>query len=272
MSGALPYFGDAYMADTRHLSLEEHGAYHLLILIAWRSPNCCLPDDDRRIAQMLGVTARKWATLKPVVMSFWGLGKNGWEQKRLTKERRWVEEKSRKNKKSAEGRWNAKPLENNDTGDANAHANAHPNVDANGYAPLPPPKKKSSVDKSTDGKPSENEPVDRVKELFEMGISILGSAGYSEKQVRSLIGKWRKGGERDAEVLVALLECRTKLISEPVEWLTKRLKPPLYVSATGYEYKGDIDAIIRESEKRADWGTHWSARADKKKLEQGARR
>jgi uncharacterized protein YdaU (DUF1376 family) len=65
----MPYFGDAYMADTRHLTLEEHGAYHLLLLIAWRSPNCALPDDDKRIAQMLGITAKKWAALKPTVMA-----------------------------------------------------------------------------------------------------------------------------------------------------------------------------------------------------------
>lgn len=135
----MPYFGDAYMADTRHLTLEEHGAYHLLLLIAWRSPNCALPDDDKRIAQMLGVTPKKWAALKPVVMTFWTHTEHGWEQKRLTKERRWVDEKSRKNRDAANVRHNPKSLKTNERHDANAHANGSTNGHANGYAPLPPP-------------------------------------------------------------------------------------------------------------------------------------
>lgn len=139
MSGAMPYFGDAYMADTRHLTLEEHGAYHLLLLIAWRAPNCVLPDDDKRIAQMLGITPKKWAGLRPTIMAFWTRTENGWEQKRQTKERRWVEEKKAKNKAAAEQRWNAKPLKNNKADNANAYANGSPNEHANGYAPLPPP-------------------------------------------------------------------------------------------------------------------------------------
>jgi uncharacterized protein YdaU (DUF1376 family) len=138
-AGAIPYFGDAYMADTRHLTLEEHGAYHLLLLIAWRSPNCALPEDDKRLAQMLGITAKKWANLKPSVMAFWTATENGWEQKRLTKERRWVEEKKAKNKSAAEARWEPKPKKTKEPRDANAYANGQPNGHANGYAPPPPP-------------------------------------------------------------------------------------------------------------------------------------
>jgi uncharacterized protein YdaU (DUF1376 family) len=137
--GAIPYFGDAYMADTRHLTLEEHGAYHLLLLIAWRSPNCALPDDDKRLAQMLGITGKKWAALKPIIIAFWTRTENGWEQKRLTKERRWVEEKSSKNRDAAEQRWSDKPLKNKEAKRANACANGQPIGHANGHAPPPPP-------------------------------------------------------------------------------------------------------------------------------------
>ena len=35
---ALPFFTDAYLGDTQHLTLEEHGAYQKLLYIAWRSP------------------------------------------------------------------------------------------------------------------------------------------------------------------------------------------------------------------------------------------
>ena len=95
---AIPLFGDAYLADTRHLSLEQHGAYLQLMMIAWRSPDCALPNDDAKLARMLGVTPKKWTALKPEVMAFWELEKGTWKQKRLTKERRFVAKKSEDNR------------------------------------------------------------------------------------------------------------------------------------------------------------------------------
>lgn len=263
-AGAIPYFGDAYMADTRHLTLEEHGAYHLLLLIAWRSPNCALPDDDKRLCQMLGVTPKKWAALKPTVMSFWTRCEHGWEQKRLTKERRWVEEKSRKNKASAEARWGDKPLENSDGGDANASPNADADAPANGYAPPPPPTEESSVANATDGKPS-----DPLKELFDVGVALLTSTGSTEKQARSLIGKWRKE-KGEAVVLTALLDCRTRAIAEPVEWLTKRLQGGKWVSKSGYEYRGSDEDVMREAEKRNDMDTYWRVKGVLNRRKQAA--
>lgn len=87
----LPIWTDAYIADTQHLTNEEHGVYLRLLMFAWRTAECALPDDDRRLALMVGVTAKKWATLKPVVMRFWTLSEGGWTQKKLTAEREKVE-------------------------------------------------------------------------------------------------------------------------------------------------------------------------------------
>lgn len=115
---------------------------------------------------------------------------------------------------------------------------------------------------SSEGKPSGAEaPPDPLKELFDLGVSILTGSGNSEKQARSLIGKWREGGKRDGEVLVALLECRSKAISEPVEWLTKRLQAARWVSKSGYEYRGSDSDVLREAERRGDMDTYWSVKA-----------
>ncbi len=116
---AIPLFGDAYLADTRHLTLEEHGAYLQLLMIAWRSPGCALPDDDKRLAMMLGITTKKWAGLKPTVMAFWALNGDGWQQKRLLKERRFVAEKSEQNRAAINARWEANRLKNKDADDTN---------------------------------------------------------------------------------------------------------------------------------------------------------
>jgi uncharacterized protein YdaU (DUF1376 family) len=132
---AIPLFGDAYIADTRHLSLEEHGAYLNLMMIAWRAEDCSLPDDDARLARMLGVTAKKWANLKPTVMDFWTLSNGRWSQKRLTKERRFVAKKSEQNAEAANARWKAKPLKTNEA----HHANASPAQSERNAPPPSPP-------------------------------------------------------------------------------------------------------------------------------------
>lgn len=243
---AIPLFGDAYLADTRHLSLEEHGAYLQLIMIAWRIKGCCLPDDDARLARMLGVTGARWRKLKPVVMAFWTLENGVWKQARLSKERTFVEEKRAKNKASADARWSKQPAEN--TRDEECERISERN------APPPPPKEEGSVANATVG-----EADDPVKALFDTGVSLLTAAGQTEKQARSLIGKWRKG-RSDGDVLTALIDCRARAISNPVEWLQKRFGGVKFVSASGYEYRGSDSEIMREAERRGDMATFWAVK------------
>lgn len=115
---SLPLFTDAYIADTQHLSNEEHGAYLRLIMFAWRSPDCTLPDDDGRLARMLGLTAGKWRRLKPAVMAFWTLSDGKWTQKRLAKEHAFVAKKVEQNKSNGSKGGRPKSLENNEHGKA----------------------------------------------------------------------------------------------------------------------------------------------------------
>jgi uncharacterized protein YdaU (DUF1376 family) len=83
----LPLFTDAFIADTTHLNATETGAYLLLLMTAWRSPDCRLPDDDKKLARWARVDPRAWHKLKPVVMEFWALTDGFWTQKRLLSER-----------------------------------------------------------------------------------------------------------------------------------------------------------------------------------------
>lgn len=124
---ALPFWTDAYIGDTAHLTNEEHGVYLRLLMFAWRSPGCCLPDDDKRLAIMVGMTDKKWRAVRPVIAAFWIIENGVWTQKRLTKERDFVRGKSEKNRDAAKARWDAKPLENNEHGNANAMPTHMPN-------------------------------------------------------------------------------------------------------------------------------------------------
>lgn len=60
---SMPMFWDAYLADTTHLSTEEHGAYLLLLAAMWRR-NGSVPDNDRDNARILGLTPAKWRQIK----------------------------------------------------------------------------------------------------------------------------------------------------------------------------------------------------------------
>lgn len=125
---------------------------------------------------------------------------------------------------------------------------------------------------SSEGKPSgAAPPADPVKELFDLGVSMLVAAGKTDKEARSLLGLWRKaaggGPKGDAEVMVGLMECRAKLISEPVEWLSARFKPAKWVSKSGYEYRGSDQDVLREAERRGDMDTYWSVKAATSKAE-----
>jgi Helix-turn-helix domain len=103
--------------------------------------------------------------------------------------------------------------------------------------------------------------ADPVKELFDAGVALLVASGRTDRQARSLIGKWRKS-RTDGDVMTGLIECRARAITEPVEWLEKRFNGAKHVSASGYEYRGDQHAILREAERRADWNTYWTVKGE----------
>lgn len=80
---ALPLFTDAYLADTRHLTTEEHGAYLLLLMCAWRSTNCELEDNDKTLARIAGLSPTKWRRIKPTIAQLFMIEEGVWWQKKL---------------------------------------------------------------------------------------------------------------------------------------------------------------------------------------------
>lgn len=104
---ALPLWTDAYLADLHpRLSLEEHGAMILLMQFAWRSPQCRLPDDDKQLAKMLAIPEGHWKKkLRPVLGEIWKINGGFWTQKRLLREKDYVE--NRRTQQSEAGKRSA---------------------------------------------------------------------------------------------------------------------------------------------------------------------
>lgn len=65
-------------------------------------------------------------------------------------------------------------------------------------------------------------PADTVKAIFDIGVTLLAASGHDERASRSIVGRWRKQSG-DAQVLEALLDCQARRISNPVEWMPRRL-------------------------------------------------
>lgn len=89
---ALPLFTDAFIADTMHLNAQQTGAYLLLLMVAWRSTDCCLPDDDAILSRYARMDLRSWKANRETIMAFWKKdAKHKWYQSRLVDERKHAE-------------------------------------------------------------------------------------------------------------------------------------------------------------------------------------
>jgi len=111
----LPLYTDAFIADTGHLSAEETGAYIMLLMVAWRTEGCSLPDDDRDLARYARVTSKAWLRIKSRVLSFWLLEDGRWTQKRLSQEQLRASQRASVNRDNGTRGGRPKSLENKET-------------------------------------------------------------------------------------------------------------------------------------------------------------
>lgn len=115
----MPLFTDAYLADTTHLTLEEHGAYLKLLMVMWRNGGW-LPNDDEKVARYLGITEKKWEKLKPVIGDFFTYEDDRFTQKKLKKIFSGKQEATKENRENGRKGGIAKAQKNNNTDLANA--------------------------------------------------------------------------------------------------------------------------------------------------------
>lgn len=113
---SLPLFTDAFIADTGHLNAQQTGAYLMLLMVAWRTAECRLPDDDDKLARWARVDRRTWNRVKPAVMEFWTLRDGFWTQRRLTQERDIVSKRADAARLNGKHGGRPKSLDNIDMG------------------------------------------------------------------------------------------------------------------------------------------------------------
>lgn len=81
----MPMYWADYLADTMHLTTEEHGAYLLLIGIYWRRGKA-LPDDNRWLANATKISLRRFKSVRVSISPFFEISDGVWKHKRIEKE------------------------------------------------------------------------------------------------------------------------------------------------------------------------------------------
>lgn len=130
----MPLYPADYLADTRRLTTEQHGAYLLLLLDSWVSG--ALPDDDSVLARVAGMDAESWTATRRALAGYFQIADGMWVHARLERERidahAHAHASSGRGKKAAAARWSKKvgseiaekPAESVDNSPENAHAHA----------------------------------------------------------------------------------------------------------------------------------------------------
>lgn len=206
----LPLFVDDFLGDTQHLSCEENGAYMLLLFAAWRSPDCSLADDDRKLARICRLSVRKWKSVRHALDEFWPVENGRIYNARLRRERAYVDQKSESNRQKANKRWNKQGAENKPGGGMPQHSR--------GNAPHPHSTTYTDVYVGDDGQ------SDPAKIIFETGHSILSDAGHDDHARRGrIIGNWRKQFGDDDRLIETLSRCIAMKPREPISWVNANI-------------------------------------------------
>lgn len=193
---ALPLWTDGYLADTRHLSTVEHGAYLLLLMEAWRRPSCSLPADDKFLSRLAGVSMPEWLDMKDTILAFWKLNERTQTitQKRLTKERQFLDKKRDENRVKALSRW-----KKTKSSDADAMPEAMPEAcrdDAPTPTPTPTKKKAPSSPKKGSRLPDDFKP----DQAWVKGRSIL-SREQLQREFEKFKNYWQSESGQKASKL-----------------------------------------------------------------------
>jgi uncharacterized protein YdaU (DUF1376 family) len=84
-----------YLADTAHLTTEEHGAYLLLLMNYWQRGKP-LDNTDGRLAHVARLSAERWQEVEPILAEFFMIEGNIWVQARIERDLDKIRDKSSK--------------------------------------------------------------------------------------------------------------------------------------------------------------------------------
>ena len=95
---SLPYmqlYVSDYLADTAHLTAQQHGAYMLLLMNYWQRGKA-LDNTNERLSHVARLSPEEWAEAKPTLEEFFVVEDNVWSHARVEDDLAKIREKSAK--------------------------------------------------------------------------------------------------------------------------------------------------------------------------------
>ena len=200
----MPMYWRDYIADTRNLSTEQHGAYLLLIGYYWVTGRP-LPDDDAQLCAVARCTLARWRALRPLVLAFFRREHDGWRHKRidheLAKTTGAYERRTKANRENIRKRYqkptNGSPVVDAPSYQPNTQLQPQPQSEANASeveaappAPPAPPKRKTRLPEDF------HVPPDWLAWAIEDHGML---AGQVYEQAKRFTDHWRGTGEPKAD-------------------------------------------------------------------------
>jgi uncharacterized protein YdaU (DUF1376 family) len=228
----MPLYIADYLADTGHLTTEEHGAYLLLTMHYWRTGG--LPQGDGDLATLCRLSPKRWSQIGPKIAR---LFKDGWRHKRIDAELIKAEEKHRKRAEAGKR-----------GGSAKAGAKQNPsNALANGCQSQPD---KGSEATASGGKPPDPQDIETPKaRLWREAQPAMVAMGVAPKLCGEMIGKWCSFVANDYDrVRRTILSAQKEAPLGPIAWITAILGPE---KANARKGESLISIAAREQHERA---------------------
>lgn len=219
----MPWYVGDYMADTTNLNTEQHGAYCLMLMAAWKRGGS-LPKDDGQLASITKLPPARFKAHRAILLECFQDAGDSYRHKRVAEEH--AKAKLNSEKKALNGAKGGKAKQQNASKPlANATANDEAE-DRQTSTPSPspsPPPTGDSVSNETGGEPP-GEKMTAAETIFHYGVPMLTNAGIAEARARSFLGGLRKGHGDDA-VIAKMRECFKAKPLQPLEWLAAALPP-----------------------------------------------
>jgi uncharacterized protein YdaU (DUF1376 family) len=115
----MPFYVADYLADTTHLTTQQHGAYVLLMLRYWATGS--IPNDDAQLAQIVRLDYATWQIEKAIVLAFF---RADLSHKRIEQELQKTASIPRKRSASAKRRHTSKSEQQTESSPQKTSANA----------------------------------------------------------------------------------------------------------------------------------------------------
>jgi uncharacterized protein YdaU (DUF1376 family) len=195
---AMPLWTDAYLGDTTHLTTIEHGAYLLLLMIAWRGDGS-LPVESKILARYAKVTMGQWRRMETTLRAFFEVENGRLIQKRLRDEFNVV--RQRRESQAANGRASALKRKGRHS------TKREPNVNQLS-TPTPTPTTLAKANGAS---------ANSDKVFWDAAVAYLGAGK------RSVIGKWCKTYGQP-ETARAITAAQIERAVDPIAYITAALR------------------------------------------------